>query len=221
MDATRSGVREVRIQPEVLDRIASMQRTIGELVVSDQASLETATEIGKLANEALKRLERDRRELTDPLNSTVKAINARYKKVSEQIDTIKSEAKRKATAYVVAEEKRKKQEIEEATLKAAESLEQSGDAAAADTLLAAGSEYADKGTGVKARTETGAQSVKKVRWAFELTEIRMLLAAAVANPELWAKYLTLDADAVRAAVAAGVREIPGVRVYQDISVEFR
>jgi len=66
------------------------------------------------------------------------------------------------------------------------------------------------------RTETAVAHEQR-RWTFEVEDIRAL-AGAVAEGTLPADVIAPNPKAIRALIAAGMRQIPGVRVFQEAKI---
>lgn len=71
----------------------------------------------------------------------------------------------------------------------------------------------------KVRTEN-ATAYTKTRWVFEVTDKRALVMAVAAGVEKL-EALDVNEQYIRGLVSAGVRDVPGVRIYQEQSTQIR
>jgi hypothetical protein len=147
-----------------------------------------------------KRIEELRLFFTKPLNDHIKEINASFKSASNPLEQIEKDVKSKVGDFRRAEAARIEKEQEKLRKKAAEmKTEKKQD------------EYNNKAEEMKQETkvesESGSLRVRKV-WKFEL----------INADEIPREYLMVNETAIRRAIADGVRQINGVRIYEDESV---
>jgi chromosome segregation ATPase len=190
-----------------------------------------------MLNRTRKALDSARSELVAPLNTRVREINAQYKPALDALERREAEAKRLLAdwreaerrriaaerARVEAENRRREEEaraerdrelarVAAATAAAARdagfspsesaelvSLEQAAVPDVVPVVEAVPQEIA-----TAARGSVGAV-VGRMTWTFEVLDL------ALVPP----KYLALNDVLVRSAVRDGVREIPGLRIYQE------
>jgi len=175
-------------------------------------------------------VEHSRRGLVNPLNEQVKAINNVWRPLTEALEKLEQTAKRKIILWQQAERERvaREQEAarkrqEEAERKQAEALAKAEaaknsrvrDAAlasakkASEELMAARTEEPmDAPTGIK--TDSGTSWTRPV-WTFK-----------VIDPQLVPReFLVVDEKAIRAAIAKGVRDLPGVTIWQEETLATR
>ncbi|HEX6038876.1 hypothetical protein [Longimicrobium sp.] len=188
------------------------------------------TELLARAASAGKDLDRYRRQAVDPLNAQVKTINATFKPLTTAIENIQERGKRSLEAWLQQERARVERERREAERLAEEAAAREGqalleaDAAQTpeqrqDALARAEAASADQAAAVVAaplpaprvlKGEYGTAGLRK-RWTFE-----------VVKPEdVPRQYLTVDEKAIRAAVAGGVRQIPGVSITETEEIAVR
>ena len=193
--------------------VPSLQKRAESIQLTDQASLEFATETASIASRLLKKLEEKRQELVTPLNEEVRVINAQFKKAGEPLEAIKKAVKAKLASYM--DEQDRKRREEEARLKRLadeqrkrELEEAAKNRPAAPTVaLAIPTAKAPEQT---IQSQTGAASTKKV-WKWKLVDI-----AKVPQPVL----RTNDVE-INAAIRDGKREIPGLEIYQETQIAVR
>lgn len=165
-----------------------------------------------------------------PLNDQVNAYNATWKPRKDALKLIEADLKRKILAFNNAERERvaraqaeARRQQEEAARKQQEALAKAAAAkssAARSKALAKAEEQGqaivaaqiampmDAPTGI--RTELGT-TAPTWRWVFTVAD-----AAQVPR-----QYLIVDEKAIRRAVAEGVRDIPGVSIYQEETLATR
>lgn len=167
-----------------------------------------------------KRVEEVRTEVVKPHNDLVKAVNARAKEVlapllkAKQIlkarlieydDKVEEEARKERER--IAKEKADAEAARDAKLRAAhavaadagELVQQAQEIHAEHDQAAAGFEIEER-----ALKEEEVKGVGK-RWVFEVVSLA----------EVPRQYLVVSEPLIREAVRLGVREIPGVRIYQE------
>jgi len=162
------------------------------LVVEDEASHELAAEATRYAKAQIKLLEDKRKSVTQPLLAVKREIDSWFKPVVAQWQEAERDLKAKMLGYV-----KKVQEANRQAAAAAAAAETSEEAVTALQAIA------DKPQ-VK-----GVHSVK--RWTYEVIDVTSV-------PE---QYLAVDHEEVTAAIKAGTREIPGLRIYQDETLAIR
>jgi len=173
------------------------------LVITDEQSAQNANGILTFVATAKKKLEAQRVFLVKPLNDHVKNINAEFKEWVKPLDTADSMVRRKMLDF---------QREQEADRREAERLERERLAAVPDELPDEEEDLPDLPVPVSRTIEgnRGSTSVRKT-WAFEVTD-----EAAVPR-----EYLAIDEGAISLAVRKGIRNIPGVRIYQQESLSVR
>ena len=142
------------------------------------------------------------------------AAREEARKQQERIDAeqaaIKAEAERKVKE--AAEELRKKEEAGQLSEAERIALQKTIDDETAAALAPAPIIVAPVFTSTPTTTRTSAGgSFAKRPWIFEITDIALV-------PR---EYLVVNESAIRRDVAAGIREIPGVRVYQETKINFK
>jgi hypothetical protein len=182
---------------------------------------------------ALRELDALRHSRVDPLNAEVKRVNALFKLVTDPALELVGKGgsvERQLLAYRQVRRARHERERleaqrrqEEAAVAEAQALERAKAAADPEARRAALAE-ADAASRAQAlatldaprqltrgvRTDSGTVSVRE-RWVFEVVDPALL-------PR---EYLVPDEKALRAAVAAGVRSIPGVSIHLEESLTRR
>lgn len=148
----------------------------------------------------IKDREAQRLEFTKPLNQSLRAINATFKKLNEPLVELKKELNAKLTAWQLSERERVRKEQERIAKEEArrnkiqEAHKKKGHEVSAPIVLA---QPAD------AVTNVGSTFLRKT-WTWSIDDIYRV-------PDT---YLILDTVAVNKAVRAGIRKIDGIDIYQ-------
>lgn len=149
-------------------------------------------------------IEAQRMSLTRPLKDTAKRIEAMYKPTLEKLAQADQLIRSKVLKFRADSEAANAAKTAELMEKATEAQ----DAGDNDTALALATEATEQSSMAKTTLlEQGSMQMKKV-WDFEVTDLGSV-------PH---EYCTLDATKVRAAIRAGVRELPGLRIFQKDSM---
>jgi len=167
-------------------------------VLVDDAQNAEASEFVKKVKAVFKIIDDERTEITAPLREAEKWVNAQFKPVLARLSETEATLKKMIGAFAM------KKQAEQRAL------------AAAAAELAAKSVTREAFVEALAMTQAAAPqavegvSVRKV-WKFEILDERLV-------PR---ELCSVDLGKVRQAVAAGARDIPGVRVYEDQVVAVR
>lgn len=204
-----------------------------QMAVADKPSCDSALEAAKQVKSFIKKVEETRVAMVSPYNERVKQINAYAKQITEPLMSAEKHLKTQLVAYErlleqererarkAAEELRKKaeQEAREKLIKDQEEAEtlamfsDSKEAKKAEIVATATAERAMVDIDKQHRDQEKAIAQTKVtgtrrRWVFEIEN-----ADSVPRG-----FLMVDEKKIRAAIADGVREIPGVRIFEETSV---
>jgi len=181
------------------------------LEVKDDESLNLAVMIGGNAKKIAKAIDAQRKAIILEPAEFVKGVNAIAKAITDSLEEAERIAKQKIGQHQARiEMERRKQE--EAARKAAEELQKRINAEAkkagveAPVVMAPVIPEQQK----VVRTETAAAHQRKV-WSFEVLDL-----AAVP-----VEYKIVDEQLIRDAVKMGIREIPGVRIFEETKTVFR
>jgi hypothetical protein len=163
--------------------------------------------------------ETGRTKLVKPLNDHVKMINAEAKMVMGPLEAADRYLREQMTAFdqeqralAIAEAARLKAEADAAALELAAKMESAGAASIAAGIVehAVEQEVAVVRT-APTHTAFGTTAGYRERWTFEVVDEKAIPRG----------YLTLDEQMVRKALAAGVREIAGLRIFDAGSIAVR
>jgi septal ring factor EnvC (AmiA/AmiB activator) len=186
---------------------------VAEIDTTQVTSPETeavAADVGRMAKDTLKELEDARTAAVKPLNDEVRTINAAYKPLTSALEAGIDRLKAKIAAYRAAA-----RAAAEAAAKLAQeqraALEQKAQEAAAAGLPIPPiiTEVPQAAPAKRVEGTIGTSSGRET-WAFEVEDPAIV-------PR---QYMVVDEKLIRAAVAVGVRAIPGVRIFQKETVVF-
>jgi len=188
------------------------------LQINSHDDYESAVTFLAAIKQRLKRLEDRRKELLQPFNSAVKDANNKFKVLSEPYsklevslrmvlnDYIRREEKK---AQIKADEERRRREEEEAR-KAKASAESAKNKEVVEQPEEALPPVKVEQPDLSVRTGAGYGHTKK-RWQFEVVDIEKV-------PK---QFLDVNSPAVNAEIRGGIREIPGLRIYQSSEIAIR
>lgn len=203
------------------------------MTVRDSVSSDKALEAGKQVKSYVKKIEETRKALVGPLNDEVKRINDYAKQIAEPLLKAEShlkteliahertleiqraeEAKRVEAARIEAEKEAKAkfeaQKEEAATMamfmdeKDVKRSEIVAEAEMSRELVTIHQNHAKE---AKAVAQTKVSGITR-RWTFEVTD----------KSQLPSEFLIADEVAIGKLVRSGVREIAGVRIYQEAGI---
>ena len=243
LDAVRLALAPYKAK---IDGMVSQAKSIQ---ITDEPSQVAAVELGTSIRNLKNQVERVRKSTVQPYNDHVKDVNNLAKSFIDPLDTGERDLKAKISTYQTKlrleqekkaaearEAARKVQEAyeaeqrairEEAARKAREAeaaLKKEKDAAARAALertIAEETEAANAPVQVAVapvipeipkavRTESGSAH-QRMTWEFEIEDATKVPRA----------YLAIDEKLIRQAVKAGIRQIPGVRIFEQASTTFR
>jgi cell division protein FtsN len=200
--------------------IEELNKIVESLVVTNAEEEKKAVEILGKIKQYQKRSEDNRTTLVKPLNDHVKMINARFKETSAPLVAMERKAKSVILKFKQAEQKRldeerKKQEEEDRKAFEAErkkKLEEANNRKEKKEIKQEEFTPTEKPVEKKTpvRTESGTASTKKV-WNFEVIDPTTV-------PD---DYKVIDEKLIRVAVRNGVREIKGVRIFEEDQLNMR
>ena len=204
-----------------------------EIVVSNQDQSDDALSTAKKVKEFIKKVESTRVEMVSPLNEEVKRINAYAKQISAPLLEAETHIKKQLLSWELKLEAIRKEEAAklEAARVAAEAearqklIEQQEEAAtmamfmdqkeiARNAIVAeaeASREIVDinKNAAIEMKTIASSKVAGVTRrWTFEVSDVSQV-------PR---EFLMVDEVAVRKAMNAGAREIPGIQIFQQAGI---
>lgn len=194
-----SEVKEIQSQTDKI--VAAAQA----LAVVDDVGMREATDLLGWIARAKKQVEEKRKFFVDPLNKQVKAINAMFKRYAEPLEQADTLLRGKVLSYR-REQDRIRREEEERLRKLQEKEQKRLERQAAKKDLPPPPPMPTPQVQEQAKTvhsDFGSVSAKKV-WDFKIID----------PAQIPAEFMMVNEKAIRAAVKAGVRNIPGVKIYQ-------
>lgn len=169
----------------------------------DVDSYNHAADLAKFLSESVKTIESERKRITQPLNESLRATNGLFKKLSDPVEAALTLVKGKILRFKLEEQKRvdeKLAELKAMELAQSQSAEPSRpEAVDAQSLNAVGHEAV-----TSARGGFGSVSTQK-RWTFRVKD----------KLEVPPVYLLVDEKRVNQAIRDGMRDIPGLEIYQE------
>jgi hypothetical protein len=199
MNVTTKDVVKARAFEAAKENVEFFEVVKGYVIQSDDEYADAA-EILKIVKHKFKVLDEERTISVKPLNDEVKEINAWFKPALERLKDCEAELKRIMGAYSLAKQQEQQRILAEAAKAAEAALVTSSDPQQSVMALV------QQATEAQAPRVAGV-SVSRV-WKWELVD------PAQVPLEFW----SIDPAKLDAAVKAGTREIPGVRVYEDARV---
>lgn len=190
--------------------VAMREKAKAHLVVDDITNVAAVAMAGQ-AKAAGNAIEKERKVLVGPANDYVKSVNQFAKPYSEGFEEIEAGLKTKVTRFIQEKEKerleRQRLANEETARLQAEIDNAASEAGEASLVVVTPViEMAAKAT----RTDSGSASLRST-WTFAITDFALL-------PD---QYKQIDRVAINNAVKGGTRQIPGVNIYRDQSVQIR
>jgi hypothetical protein len=200
------------------------------LMVRDQGTKSEAVQLGTSAKKLAKKIEEARKQIIGPASEYVGAVNNFAKSFTAPLSEIETQLKKKINDHDRSMEIQRQQR-EQAARQAAAELQARLDKEAAEANKKAQAEA--KKAGLKpesvevivapqvpepimpaekavTRTDSGASYQRKT-WTFEVFDESLVPA----------EYLIVDPIKIRQAVRMGIREIPGVKIYEKTETSFR
>ncbi len=212
---------------EIRTRVDLLTVRVGELNVIDPESAAAGTSILGVILERKKRVEAMRTSLVKPLNDHVGFINDGFRPLGGELARLEGITKKKILDYQAEREQRAREEhrrkVEAARLKAEAEAEEARKTAEAEAIEAG---FTEEESTELAEMEAEAVKneapvvlppapVKTIETANAKSTVRKIWAFEVeAFEKVPSDYLVLSSQAVTRAIRDGVREIPGLRIFQ-------
>lgn len=228
-----------------LGRLALHAEEVASILTEAKAikTITNRTEEGKASElisrgvVVLKELDALRRSVTDPLNDQVKAVNAVFKVITDPCDAQTGkrgpleilivtfrQAEKARLAREAAEAQRKQEEAAKREADAIAKAEAAKNPKAREKALAEAQAASEEQMRASADESfaRGASTIKGIRTDSGSNTERTRWTYTIVKPELVPReYLCPDEKAIRAAVAAGVRSIPGVAIEEEAGLTRR
>lgn len=192
------------------------------LIIMSQADVSYATDIVKAIKSRFKEIEDERTRIVKPFNDGVKAINARFKALTQPLEEVEAEVKNKMLAFRKEEQARidaenarlekARKEAEELARQQAEASGQTEPQTIMDTLPPIPAPAQQPRATVYG--QTGAVSTVKKQWAFELVDIKAL---AMARPDL----VQVDTVKINQEIRGCGGDIAGLRIFEKEIIQVK
>lgn len=189
-------------------------------VIKTDDDMKEASEQINLVSAKIKELEEKRKSLVGPLNDVVKTLNNDFKEFTNPLTTLLNGLKKSVGSYLDKKDREAKLLAEKEAAKIEKKEEKLADALSSknpleremaqqkiDTMKNTAEQKVNEV--MPGKINTGAGSVSsKMLWKFEIT-----------NPTaVPVNYLMIDEAKIKQAIKDGIREINGVRIYQERSL---
>ena len=223
---TEQGTGEVALEerPEIVE-LQTLSRTLAataaNIKVKDPASDQRATDFLVRVKSAQKAVEKARLAITQPLLESKRAADKLFKNIAKPFADAEVVVNAKKKAYFLEQERERRQEEERIRkenerreagrirleAEAAEKNQPAPEPAPELEPIAA----APPETAKTVRGMEGGSSTMRDHWTFEITN----------REEIPHRWWVVDETAIQKVVNAGVRDIPGIRIYNDPIVSTR
>ncbi|MCX4310175.1 MAG: hypothetical protein OSJ28_07740 [Desulfovibrio sp.] len=188
-----------------------MERMAANVSIKDSNSNALAVTIAGQIKKTAKKIEDARKNYVSPFNAHVKDVNALAAEIRSPLERAEKDLKKKLNAFAAQQELERRKAKEAARKRAQEEQERlNREAAAAGVEAPTVPEIVEPEESTSVRTAEGTAYLQN-RWTFELEDLAMVPA----------DFLMLDEKKVRAAIKAGVREIPGLKIFEQKSMVIR
>ena len=187
-------------------RVVAMANAITVETVREE---EKAYDGLKQISSALKHIEAERKKITKPLDDSKKAVQSLFKQLKEPFEQADGIIREKVLTFHQEQQRRADEErrkLEEQQRKAEERaarLREQGKERAAEKAEVRAEELEEDASDVV--PEVATKTVVTTRWTFDIVNAKRV-------PR---EYCEPDRRLIRQAVNGGVRDIPGVEIYQE------
>ncbi len=222
-----------KVREDLRERFAGQIQETQELAqsieVSDQVTAEYAVNLGTQIKQVIRDIEEARKSWVSDPDRFVRSVNEVARYYRRQFEGIEKNLKEKVNAFQKAERERQRQEAERRQREREEAERKRREAQQAAESGTEGQEGQSPGEApeevpeppqeatephsapsTNIQSESG-KATTRTRMTFRVTD-----KAAV--PE---DYKQIDNKAVNAAIKDGIREIPGIEIYEELETQFR
>ena len=197
---------------QYVTRVDEMVIDAKAIEVTDEETLKFAVALGGEAKKITKTLDAQRKDVTAEASDFVKSVNGFVKIFTDKLTDIETVLKKKIGAYQekIELDRRKQQELSnKATEQLQQQVNKEAAAAGVEAPIVPAAVIPQQKT--VTRTETGTTAFTKKPWKHEII-----------NPEEVPREFCVPSDQkIRDAIKQGVRNISGVRIFEDTQVNFR
>jgi len=208
-------------QEELIAAFERWKETTSGLIADDILQTKSADFVKQL-NSHVKAVEDSRKTTKEPVLDLSRAVDAVFKAVSDPLADAKMAVERSMTAY--AQQKAREQQeaarraAEEAAQRAREAAELAaleaemlGDEAPAETPIAPEIAIPSNAEASRITSDHGVTASLRGKWVYEV----------VNSADVPRHLLMINDAAVKAAIKAGERNVPGLRIFQETKIGIR
>lgn len=171
------------------------------VVIKSQQDFLTASDTLKIISQKIKKVEEKRKEYTAPLDESKKRIMADFQAITKPLEEFVAAVKEKMIEWQKIEQKRLDEEQKKLEAEALKKAKAEGKSEVEVAIV----------NNIKTqRADFSTATLKKI-WTFEV----------ISEIEIPREYLTVDEKKIKEAIKNGVREIKGVKIYQEESLAIR
>jgi len=191
--------------------LAEMREKATAHLITDAPTNEQAVILAGQSKAMFKAIEKKRKEVIGPASEFVSGVNQTVKPLTSALTEIETGLKQKITRYAIEQEKQRLEAQRKANEESARLQKEINAAAiqANETPCIVVSPVVAEPAKVT-RTASGSASLRTT-WAFAVEDFAVL-------PD---KYKMVDRVSINNDIKAGIRNIPGVRVYEEQSTTIR
>ncbi len=193
------------------DIVKELEREASGLVVKDDDTNAYAVQLTGEVKKVFKKIEARRVEIVKPHNEFVRDVNKFAKLFTEPLKKLEKDLKKKQEQYFYQQEmarRKREAEMRRRQEEIQQKMQQEAEKVGVDAPVIPPPAMPTKRGPV--RTATGTQSVS-MEWTFEIEDFG----------EIPRQYLMVDEKAIRAAINAGIRTIPGVKIFEKPKISIR
>lgn len=204
----------LRERPDFLEKVDQIVAAVGRAQIVDDATLAKGGTLEKTIREATKHVDAVHAKVKEPYLAAGRAVDAEKKSLVARLDDAKSALKRSMNDYMASREAARRAE------QAKREAEERARAAAAeeawpeDAVPLAG---ARKDEDKIVRSDEGAAVSGTTVWKSEVLDYAAAFAMVESDPKV---REAIDAAAAR-LVRAGMRKLPGVRIWSTVEARSR
>ena len=200
LDAEKLEVYENPAILTVKESISILTNDVSSLEVVDAGSESKGLEIAKTIKSHMTAIEDIRKTAVKPFNDKVKLINDFVKTISNALSSLDYSIRSKMRQYAEELEAERRKQEEKNAKKIEKAIEKGKPVPIIQVVE----------THERAKTDVGTISYQKV-WTFQI----------INDSQIPREYCTPSESMIRAAVKAGQRMIPGVRIYEETKTILR
>jgi len=192
-------------------RFDELGEEVKALEVVNDETCEKASEMLVMIKKCEKKLDEERKKRIAIPNQFVRKVNARAKEFLNPLLKLERDLKAKIRDYKIRlelERREMEKKAEEERKRLQEQLDKEAKEKGIEPVKLP--EIAMPKEKLKVNTDNGTVYEKK-RWTFKIVDFEKI-------PR---EYLMVDSKRVNAAIRAGVREIPGIEIYQEVEIATR